>query len=313
MISYTTSSPILFLLFNRPQQTKQVFEQIRKVRPAKFYIAADGPRTGHPDDPVQCREARAVIDQIDWPCELKLLLREQNLGCRIAVSDAISWFFQHEEEGIILEDDCLPDKSFFFFCDQLLERYRFDERIHAITGTNLQNGKTWGEGSYYFSRYTNIWGWASWRRVWNSYDRDLKKYNVEDVEPVLSQFYRDRFLVDDWVKNFAKLKSGEIDTWDHQLNFLTFFENALCITPNVNLISNIGFGAGATHTHQENNHHANLPTSECWNIIHPKIILPQPEADMYFLSKEHHLAERWRIYNKRKNRFRRWLRKLWKD
>lgn len=310
--AYTTVSPVLFLIFNRPRQTALVFEQIRAAQPARLYIAADGPRKNSPDDALLCEEARAIIHSVDWPCRVQLLFRDENAGCRIAVSEAITWFFQQEEEGVILEDDCLPSKSFFFFCDQLLEKFRYDKRIHAITGTNLQNGKIWGEGSYYFSNYTNIWGWASWRRVWNDYDRDLKRYEAHNVAPVLTGIYGDRFLVEDWVKNFIQLKSGKIDTWDHQLNFLTFFEHALCITPNVNLISNIGFGKGATHTVNEFNHHANLPTGECWELVHPLIMLPQPGADLYFLAKEHHLPERWRIYNKRKNRLRRWFRKLWK-
>jgi len=306
-MTYTVHSPVLLLIFNRPDKGAQVFERIRQVKPARLYIAADAPRPGNEQDKTLCHQARAIIEQVDWDCQLHTRFLDQHRGCRIAVSDAITWFFQAEEEGIILEDDCLPSVSFFTFCDALLSTYRHDQRIHTITGTNLQHGRQWSEASYYFSRYSNVWGWASWRRVWNQYDRDLQQYDEQKVPALLRTIFNDQFLIKDWTENFKRLKAGDIDTWDHQLNFLTFFEHALCITPNVNLISNIGFGDQATHTHQTDSQHANLPAGELTNIIHPMHMIPQPEADYFFLAKEHDLAERWRIYNKPKKRFRRWL------
>lgn len=312
MIHYTVQSPILLLLFNRPATGLRVFEQIRQVKPARLYIAADAPRPGNDQDVVLCTEARAITQLIDWDCQLQTLYLDEHKGCRVAVSDAISWFFAAEEEGIILEDDCVPAMSFFSFCDALLYRYRHDERIHTITGTNLQQGKQWGPASYYFSRYSNVWGWASWRRVWKDYDRDLKRYDEKEVPALLEKIFTDDLLIKDWTTNFIQLKSGQTDTWDHQLNFLTFFENALCITPNVNLISNIGFGPAATHTMKTDNHHANLPVGELGELIHPIHFLPEPAADLYFLQKEHNLEERWRIYNKPKRRFKRWIGRLFR-
>ena len=168
-------SPILFLIFNRPETTKKVFSAIKEVQPPRLYIAADGPRSEQPDEADHCELARTIATKVDWDCEVKTLFRDQNLGIRIAVSQAIDWFFEQEPEGIILEDDCLPDQSFFWFCKELLEKYRNDTRIMHIGGTNFQFGKNRTNYSYYFSRYAHIWGWASWRRAWEYYDEKLKK------------------------------------------------------------------------------------------------------------------------------------------
>src|SRR5437868_1770003 len=150
-------SPVLFLIFNRPDTTCQVFEQVRKARPGKLYIAADGPRSGNISDIELCRQARLVTQKVDWDCNVRTFFSDENKGCKAAVSTAINWFFDAEEEGVILEDDCLPSDTFFYFCDAMLERYRFDSRVSTITGTNLQDGKKWGTASYYFSQFSNIW------------------------------------------------------------------------------------------------------------------------------------------------------------
>ena len=168
-------APVLFLIFNRPETTIQVFSAIKKAQPNRLYIAADGPRPEYPDEVNHCKIARTIATNVDWDCEVKTLFRDQNLGCRLAVSQAIDWFFEQEPEGIILEDDCLPNQSFFWFCKELLEKYRNETRIMHIGGTNFQFGKNRTNYSYYFSRYAHIWGWASWRREWKYYDEKLKK------------------------------------------------------------------------------------------------------------------------------------------
>ena len=165
-ILYQTKSAVLFVVFNRPDTTKRVFEAIRLAKPKRLYITTDGPRPNMPDDVQLCKQTREIVSVVDWDCEVKTLFREENAGCKNGVSAAINWFFDHEEEGIILEDDCLPANSFFKFCDTLLEKYRYDTRVRHITGCNLQFGKKWGDASYYFSNLTNGWGWASWRRAW---------------------------------------------------------------------------------------------------------------------------------------------------
>ncbi len=163
-------SPILLLVFNRPDTTRQVFETIRAARPPRLYVAADGPRPGRAGEAERCAEVRELTTQIDWPCELKTLFRNENLGCKIGVSSAIDWFFQNEPEGIILEDDVVPLPSFFLYCDVLLDRYRNDIRVGVISGSNLVSNHLMLEESYFFSRYNHIWGWASWRRAWDHYD-----------------------------------------------------------------------------------------------------------------------------------------------
>lgn len=310
--NYSVQSPILFIIFNRPDVTQQVFDRIRTVKPSRLYVAADGPRPGNVKDTALCREARAIVDQIDWDCQLHTLFREQNKGCKVAVSGAISWFFENEPEGIILEDDCLPHTDFFYFCDTLLEKYRTDTRIHAITGTNQQDGQVWGDASYYFSQRASVWGWASWRRFWQVYDPQLERYSEEDATAQLKKIFDDPFLVEAWVQIFKDLKANKIDTWDYQMSFTALFEYSLCATPNVNLVSNIGFRADATHTFDVQSRHANMPTTAIGELAHPLYFVPEKAADYHLMAQEHDLANKWRRYNKRKARFARWVKGLLK-
>ena len=163
-------APILFLIFNRPQLTARVFAAIREAQPSQLYVAADGPRSNRPGEADLCEQARRVINGVDWPCEVKTLYRQENLGCRQAVSSAITWFFDNVEAGVVLEDDCLPIESFFRFCSELLIRYRDDTRIGMISGNN-HGFRIYDDSlSYSFSKHGAIWGWASWRRAWRLYD-----------------------------------------------------------------------------------------------------------------------------------------------
>ncbi|RAJ77452.1 hypothetical protein CLV59_107219 [Chitinophaga dinghuensis] len=307
MSAYHVQSPILFLIFNRPDLTTRVFQQIRSVKPARLYVGADGPRPDKPGEAALCEQTRNIIQQVDWPCEVKTLFRKSNLGCKQAVSGAITWFFEQEEEGIIIEDDCLPADSFFRFCDYMLAHYRHDSRVRLITGANLQDGRKWGEATYFFSQYSHIWGWASWRRVWDRYDAELSAYTEADVSLHLPKIFSDPFLIQDWLRIFRELNQGKIDTWDYQLSFITFFENGLCVTPNVNLISNLGFREDATHTFDLQSLNANVPAGEITTIIHPKTFLPEKEADYYYMQKEFDLVNRWRRHNKPKRKLKRWL------
>jgi hypothetical protein len=310
---YIVQSPVLFLVFNRPDTTRRVFQQIKAARPSRLYISADGPRPEKPSDLLLCREVRNIVSDIDWDCSIHTIFNDENRGCKLAVSSAIDWFFSQEEEGIILEDDCLPASSFFYFCDQLLEKYRSDNRIYSITGSNAQNGQTRGSASYYFSQLSNIWGWASWRRIWKLYDKDLHRYSEEFAISYLKNNFQDPLLTDYWLDIFKRLKRKEIDTWDQQFQLMTFFENGLCITPNVNLISNIGFGGDATHTFNPQDYSANKPTREISSITDPAEILPDREADYFLFNHEFRLDERRQKMEKDKllrRRFKRWLRAL---
>ena len=234
-------TPILLLVFNRPDSTRQVFERIKAMKPTQLFVAADGARKEVEGETEICISVRRiVIDHIDWPCETKTLFRDENLGCGKAVSGAISWFFNEVEHGIILEDDCLPDASFFPFCEELLERYKSDERIAHISGNNYQFGRRHGRADYYFSRYPHIWGWASWRRAWRNF-----KLEINDSDyALMSQQFSDLFPI----KWLDAIRSGKMDTWDTQWVIHVFLENKMSILPNRNLVENIGFNNSGTHT-----------------------------------------------------------------
>jgi hypothetical protein len=310
---YQTRSAVLFIIFNRPDTTARVFAQIKATRPPRLYIAADGPRNNCPEDIALCKQARDIATAVNWDCEVKTLFSEGNSGCKEAVSSAITWFFDNEEEGIILEDDCLPASDFFRFCDTLLDKYRFDTRIRHISGANLQHGKIWGNAAYYFSNMTFIWGWATWRRVWNDYDKELTKYDQKEVKEHLINIFDDPLIVDSWQHVFEEVKAGNIDTWDHQLGLVNFFNNSLSIIPNKNLVSNIGFGENAIHTIDANSLFANIPLAEINEITHPLYILPEKKADLFTIDYVFNIAERRRKQNLLRRRFKRWLKSLIKN
>jgi len=307
MNNYTTISPVLFLVFNRPDTTIRVFEEIRKAKPAKLYVAADGPRGTKPGEDLECAKALSFLPKIDWTCQVKTLIRSENLGCKDAVSSAIQWFFEHEEEGIILEDDCLPSNSFFRYCDTMLDKFRDDTRIRHIAGCNLHRGKKWGEDSIFFTNQTHIWGWASWRRVWKDYDKGLTQYQESEISGKMKNIFADPFIVETWTQIFKEVKAGNIDTWDYQLAFLNFLNNGLAINPNVNLISNIGFGVGATHTLSADSIYANLPLEEMDVITTPIYVLPEKQADYAILSHDFNLPHRWKKHNSFKRKIKRFL------
>lgn len=241
-------TPILFLVFNRPDVTQLVFETIRQAKPLRLYIAADGPRKSRPDEVEKCQQVRQIATRIDWDCEVKTLFREENLGCRVAVSKAISWFFDHEEEGIILEDDCLPHPTFFQYCHELLDYYRHDNRIMVISGTNFQFGRKRGDFSYYFSRFNHCWGWATWRRAWKCYDSNMSAWAYIRDNDYLSHILDNRKSVKNWTNYFDMTYSNKEDTWDRVWTLSCWCQNGLTILPQINLISNIGCGENSTHT-----------------------------------------------------------------
>jgi hypothetical protein len=306
---YQTQSPVLFLVFNRPSTTKLVFEEIRKAKPKRIYIAADGARNDNLSDIEKCKEVKEIVSLIDWECDVKTLYRNENLGCKYAVSSAIDWFFENEPAGIVLEDDCLPNNDFFRFCDEMLSYYNDDERVRFIAGSNFQNGVSRSDGSYYFSKLSHVWGWASWRRAWKDYDVELDKYRGIDGYKAFYNVFKDSLLAEDWASFLKQLHNNEINTWDYQWAITNMFNNGLSVMPNVNLISNIGFGDDATHTFADNGFQS-LATCQLEDkIIHPTLILPNTEADYYTLQREHHLEGRLKRI-KKKNRFKKF--KFWK-
>ncbi|XDD51557.1 glycosyl transferase [Leptospira sp. WS92.C1] len=254
------------------------------MRPTRLYVAADGPRESRPAESIFCEEVRSIFKSIDWDCEIKTLYRDKNIGCRLAVSKGIDWFFENEEEGIILEDDCLPSEDFFRFCSIMLNEYRNHTRIMHISGTNFIPfiDKT-EKRNIYFSRYPQVWGWATWRRAWKEYLRDPDIWNQEAISPWKnSPTQVQRF----WKQHFGKAYAGNIDTWDFQWVYTLNILNAFAINPPINLVQNIGFGIQSSHTNSTNDPRGKIGVGELpKEILSPSVIVRNENFDLYIESK----------------------------
>ena len=296
------ATPILFLIFNRPDTTNKVFAKIREIQPRQLFISADGPRPNKKNERHQCDGARKIIQRIDWECELKTNISEINLGCRIGVSSGIHWFFGNVTEGIILEDDCLPNISFFHFCQTLLEYYRNDERIMHLCGSNFQDGKLRGPGSYYFSKLSHVWGWATWKRAWDKYDVNVSTYPQLLEQGLLSSVFSHPAMRGYWQKNIELVYKKKKDTWDVQWQYAVLSNNGLSIIPNVNLVLNIGFDLNATHTIDNFHTLANRPKSDIETVDHPLFVVPDNLADAYSMRKylnPHKLKKLWQLIRRK--------------
>lgn len=293
-------SAVLFMIFKRVDTTKRVFERIREVQPPRLYIAADGPRKDRPDEVQKCADTRRVVENVDWPCEVYRLYRDDNLGCGKGVSSAISWFFEHEEQGIIIEDDILAHPDFFKYCDDLLDRYKDDERIQLISGNNYFYDGYKSDVSYYMSNYMNIWGWASWKRVWITYKYDVNEYDGTEIRKNLQNNLSKSSARYFW-NIFQKMKKFKVDTWDFQLYMNQQFYNRRSILPCVNMVENIGMGSeDAAHTKKQNatvsNHKGNSP----YPLVHPSKIAEDRLADSISMinSKQYMPPYRTRLIRK---------------
>lgn len=282
---------VLFLVFNRVDTTKKVFGAIRQAKPPKLYVAADGPRADHPGEDKKVQDVRDyVLSSVDWKCEVKTLFRDKNVGCKYAVSDAISWFFENEERGIILEDDCLPSQSFFWFCEELLATYDEDERIMIISGFNKQ--ETWKSEKfdYFFSYLGGIWGWGSWRRAWKLYDRQMKDLDF-CVDNKYIRYLLGKKLGKIREKQMINVLQNNVDTWDYQWGFTRHINSGLACVPSKNLIENIGFGVNATHTRKTNVYELNLKKFEItFPLKKNNIVVVDADYDNKFFRDENRLT-----------------------
>ena len=286
------STPVLFLIFNRPDTTKQVFSVIQKARPPRLYVAGDGPRPEQTNEDEICEIARSIATNVDWDCEVKTLFRDQNLGCQLAVSQAISWFFENEPEGIILEDDCLPSQSFFWFCQELLEVFRQDKQVGAICGFYSNELDYKPSASYFVSRYLRVWGWAGWRRSLEGYDSNLKNL-IEKNNTWQSDIFNhtDVLLKKYFQQMFDQVANGEIDTWDTQLQYLLWQKKQRVVVSSKNLIQNIGWIQGAHAQKKDHNHE--LPTSEIeFPLTSPEIVERDVKADRIIERKSYQITKR---------------------
>ena len=274
------NTPVAFIIFNRPDLTQIVFNAIRQAQPKQLFVIADGPR--FPEELDKCQQARDIIKQVDWDCQVFTNYSDTNLGCRQRVSSGITWVFEQVEEAIILEDDCLPTASFFTFCQTLLEYYRNDTRIIGISGNNFQNGQSRTDYSYYFSRYNHCWGWATWRRAWQYWDFNAEKWLEFRDSELIKQIIEDPYEQKYWTTIFDKIfLEGKPDSWAYVWLFSYLSQSGLSIIPNQNLVSNIGFREDGTHTVSTDSKVSNLPTVDIWDLKHPPFVVRNRDGDTY--------------------------------
>jgi hypothetical protein len=282
------NTPLLLIAWRRPYTLRQVIDAIRPVAPTRLFVACDGPNPERPGEAEKVAATRQVIEQeIDWPCQIERLYSDVNQGCRLGVSRAITWFFEQVEEGIILEDDCVPHPDFFPYCASLLERYRHDTRVWCISGNNFQNGQWRGDGSYYFSRYNHCWGWASWRRCWQHYDADLSQWPALRDSALLDTIFEDPLERQYWSAIWQRLvNEGKPDSWAYRWTLTCLANGGLTALPNRNLVSNVGFGEDASHT--TGVAEPTLADQSLGPLTHPQFVLRDGAADRYGF--DHHFG-----------------------
>jgi hypothetical protein len=284
-------SPVVLLVFNRPDLTERVFEAVRAARPPQLLVVADGPRPERPGDEGLCAAVRAVVERVDWPCEVLKNYSPTNLGLRARVSSGLTWAFEQAEEAVVLEDDCLPHPSFFRYCDDLLGHYRTDQRVMCVSGHNYQQGRRRGTGSYYYSKYLDCWGWASWRRAWAHFDLGMRLWPAFRDAGGLRSVCPDPVEHDYWAGIFEAMHAGRVNSWAYAWVFAGFVQSGLSPHPNANLISNVGFRADATHT-SASDPVAGLPTADVGEIVHPPFVVADRAADLFEFDFAHHGARR---------------------
>jgi hypothetical protein len=273
---------VALIIFRRPELTARVLDAVARVKPRTLLVIADGPRPDHPQDRELCSETRAVIDRVDWECDVIKNYSDVNLGCGRRPASGISWAFDQVEEAIILEDDCVPHPTFFLFCEELLERYRDDARVMHIAGSTYRRYPIRTPHSYFFSQWNGAWGWATWRRAWRYFDPAVRLWPQLRETSWLTDLLESDGAVRFWANAFsgAYEREGDIDYWDHQWTFACWANSGLSITPRVNLVSNLGCSADGTHTLSENDPIGDIPMNEMtFPLAHPPNVLQNRAID----------------------------------
>ena len=274
--------PVVFVVYNRIETTIRVFARIAETRPRTLLIVADGPRADRPGDPEKCQAVRDLVSCPQWNCDLRLNFAPSNLGFNHRISSGLAWAFDQFEELIVLEDDCLPEPSFFRFCAELLERYRADERVMMITGDNFQFGRPRGAASYYFSQSVGTWGWAGWRRSFRYFDREMREWPVERRRDMLARVWPVPSVAEYWQSRFDEAHRGDVDAWDYQWAFAIWQRMGLQVAPEVNLIRYIGCRPDTAHTSDPEASFCELPTFPIsFPLVHPTLIQPDLTADLF--------------------------------
>jgi len=274
-------SPVLLIIFDKPYKTHKVFQEIRKVKPEKLYISCDGPRNNIIGEVLRVRDSRKIIECVDWKCQVFTNYQIKNSGsAKTGVVNGIGWLFENEDKGIILESDCLPNISFFYFCETLLNYYRFDTRIMHISGNNYHKSQIDKDGSYYFSKIPFAWGWATWKRAWRYYDLNLKSYSIIKKNLKLDDIFDNTEMKKYWSKRIQRVFENKIDTWDYQWLYSIIVQNGLCVTPNYNLVTNIGFDDDAIRTKIDSHGFSKYKAVDIDTLIINEFVIPNKKADL---------------------------------
>lgn len=283
--------PVVLIIYNRPDTTQRVFDQIRLVKPSKLYVIADGPNINKPNDKLNCELTRNIINQVDWICEVKKNFSEENLGCGIRPSTGLSWVFSNEEYAIILEDDCVPSQAFFKYCKELLLKYKTDTRVMIISGNNYNEERIRNNDSYFFSRYGHSWGWATWKRVWQYFDYDMKKWPEFRDMGYMQDIFHSKLEANFFTSIFNRVYNNHQSVWDYQLAFAVWSNGGLSIVPSSNLVMNIG--SLGTHSTSISKYHFR-PINEMYTITkHPEFVIRNVWYDSYHFIK--HWKERTKL------------------
>ncbi len=277
---FKLTTPVLVIAFNRPEIVAELFRVLCEARPTKLFVVVDGPRRNIKSDIGKCKEVEKIVAAVDWECDLKTLFREENMGCSLSPSGAISWFFSHVDEGIILEDDCIPNISFFRFCQELLEKYRDDQRIMMISGNDFGAGdQRESVDSYYFSWLNYTLGWATWKRAWTHFDIDMKLWPEIRDGGWLSRIFS-KSQLDYWTVRFNMVYEKKMTTaWDYQWMFACLIQNGLSIRPKINLVRHIGCTVGATHSFGDD-YLTSIPAQSMdFPLKHPQYVMVDYQMD----------------------------------
>ncbi len=281
MSSWSLNTPVALILFNRPDTTAQVFAAIRAARPPQLFVIADGPRASRPNEAALCAAARAVVEQVDWPCDVVRDFSDTNLGCRRRVASGLTRLFETVDRAIILEDNCIPHPTFFQYCEALLKRWQDDDRLWSISGDNFQFGRRRTSHSYYFSRYSHVWGWATWRRAWRHYDDAMSLWPELRDGGWLTDLFPAPGQAAYWRERLQATYEDRVDSWAYRWMLTCWQQYALHVLPNVNLVTSIGYGSQATHTTVVDPF-ANLGTQPMtFPLSHPSYMIRNAQADAY--------------------------------
>ena len=290
-------APVVLIIFNRPELLKKTFEMVRQYQPKELFIIADGPRKDHPGEAEKCKETRNIVSNIDWECKVHQNYSSDNMTCSKRIHTGLSWVFKKVDRAIILEDDCLPNSDFFDYCATLLELYKNEEKVWSITGDNFQSGRKRGSASYYFSKYFHGWGWATWARCWNTaIDENLSFWPSLKKSKEWTLMHPNKHERKYWGDIYDDIYNGKLDYWDYWFSASITKNYGLTATPNVNLVTNEGFGPDGTHTLFAKKK-SGLKNYSIGNLTHPEAVKKDKNADSY-LYNYHYGGKSQFIYRK---------------